>query len=84
MGFRVFTTPCFIFAEWGSICMAEFFDEVIKDVELYQTGSGTDTSEPVPEFNVHDDNTVDSLTVWSKDSYRLSESCSRRLCNFRT
>ena len=78
MGFAFFTTPCLKFAEWGSTCMAEFFDEVIKDVELYQTGSGADTPEPVPAANVRDDSFVDSLTVWSQThTDRFTESRSQ-------
>ena len=55
--------------------MAEFFDKVIKDVELYQTAAGTDTSEPVTAVHVNNpvatananvDSLVDSLTVWSR------------------
>ena len=55
--------------------MAEFFDVVIKDVELYQTGAAADTSEPVAAVdankrdgtgNAHNDSLVDSLTVWSR------------------
>ncbi|CAL1153065.1 unnamed protein product [Cladocopium goreaui] len=46
--------------------MAEFFDVVIRDVELYNSGLGTDTSEPVPTVNAHVDSVVDSLTVWSR------------------
>lgn len=45
--------------------MDDFFDVVIKDVELYQNGSGADTSEPVPADNLRHDSFVDSLTVWS-------------------
>ena len=53
--------------------MAEFFDVVIKDVELY--GAGADTSEPVSVVNANrrvaiananNDSLVDSLTVWSR------------------
>ena len=67
MGFAFFTTPCLKFAEGGSAwCMAEFFDVVIRDVELYNSGLGTDTSEPVPTVNSHVDSVVDSLTVWSR------------------
>ena len=67
MGFAFFTTPCLKFAEGGSAwCMAEFFDVVIRDVELYNSGLGTDTSEPVPTVNLHVDSVVDSLTVWSR------------------
>ena len=67
MGFAFFTTPCLKFAEGGSAwCMAEFFDVVIRDVELYNSGLGTDTSEPVPTVNPHVDSVVDSLTVWSR------------------
>ena len=79
MGFAFFTTPCLKFAEGGSAwCMAEFFDVVIRDVELYNSGLGTDTSEPVPTVNSHVDSVVDSLTVLEPYTYRFSESCS---CN---
>ena len=53
--------------------MADFFDVVIKDVELY--GAGADTSEPVSAVNANrrvatananNDSLVDSLTVWSR------------------
>jgi len=82
VGFAFFTTPCLKFAEWGSTCMAEFFDEVIKDVELYQTGFGADTSEPVPAANVRDDSFVDSLTVWSQTHTDLQNPAHKRTINF--
>ena len=53
--------------------MADFFDVVIKDVELY--GAGAETSEPVSAVNANrrvatananNDSLVDSLTVWSR------------------
>ena len=66
MGFAFFTTPCLKFAERGFICMEDYFDVVTKDVELYQTVSGAETSEPVPAACVRNDSDVDSLTVWSR------------------
>ena len=77
MGFAFFTTPCLKFAEWGSVCMAEFFDVVVKDVELYQTGPGADTSEPVPAVNAFDNSTIDSLTVWSQTHTDLQDPAHR-------
>ena len=46
--------------------MEDYFDVVTKDVELYQTVSGAETSEPVPAACVRNDSDVDSLTVWSR------------------
>ena len=59
--------------------MADFLDVVVKDVELYETGCGAVTSEPVPTVNAGADSTIDSLTVWSQthvDSQDPADKCS--------
>ena len=57
--------------------MVEFFDAVIKDVEFYHSGLGAETSEPVPAVNACDDNTIDSLTVWSQTHTDLQDPAHR-------